>query len=68
VKLLSEKLQDGGRQAGVAELISKKVRKAFEVKVNQQIMKLYSSNSEFAVFLSDYLEAKPRWLKKTHDV
>jgi tRNA nucleotidyltransferase (CCA-adding enzyme) len=68
VKLLSEKLRDGGRQTGVAELISKKVGKAFEVKVNQQIMKLYSSNSEFAVFLSDYLEAKPRWLKKTHDV
>jgi GGDEF domain-containing protein len=63
-KLLLEKLRDGGRQAGVAELISKTVRRAFEVKVDQQIMKLYSSNPEFAVFLSDYLKAKPRWLNK----
>jgi tRNA nucleotidyltransferase (CCA-adding enzyme) len=67
VKLLHEKLQDGGRQAGVAELISKTVRRAFEVKVNQQITKLYSSNSQFAAFLSDYLEAKPRWLRKIDD-
>jgi tRNA nucleotidyltransferase (CCA-adding enzyme) len=67
VKLLREKLQDGGRHAGVAELISKTVRRAFEVKINQQIMKLYSSSSQFAAFLSDYLEAKPRWLRKADD-
>jgi tRNA nucleotidyltransferase (CCA-adding enzyme) len=64
VKLLREKLRDGGRQGGVAELISKTIKRAFEVKVNQQAAKLYSSNPQFAVFLSDYLEAKPRWLKK----
>jgi hypothetical protein len=67
VKLLHEKLRDGGRQAGVAELISKTVKRAFEVKVNQQITKLYSSNPEFAAFLSEYLEAKPRWLRKVDD-
>jgi tRNA nucleotidyltransferase (CCA-adding enzyme) len=64
VKLLREKLRDGGRQAAVAELISKTIKRAFEVKVNQQAAKLYSSNPQLAVFLSDYLEAKPRWLNK----
>jgi tRNA nucleotidyltransferase (CCA-adding enzyme) len=67
VKLLHEKLRDGGRQAGMAELISKTVKRAFEVRVNQQITKLYSSNPQFAVFLTDYLEAKPRWLRKVND-
>jgi tRNA nucleotidyltransferase (CCA-adding enzyme) len=66
-KLLREKLRDGGRQTGVGELISKTIKRAFEVKVNQQIMKLYSSNPEFAAFLTEYLEAKPRWLRKVDD-
>jgi tRNA nucleotidyltransferase (CCA-adding enzyme) len=66
--LLYETLKDGGRRAGVAELISKAVKKALEVFVNEQIVKLYSSDLEFAKFLTDYLEAKPRWLGKDHDV
>ncbi len=64
-KLLRDKLQDGGRDIGVAELISKTIKRGFEVKFNQQIMDLYSANSSFAVLLMEYLEAKPRWLKRT---
>lgn len=66
--LLYETLKDGGRRAGVAELISKAVKNALEVFVNEQIVKLYSSDLEFAKFLTDYLEGKPRWLDKDHDV
>jgi tRNA nucleotidyltransferase (CCA-adding enzyme) len=68
VVLLSEKLKDGGRQVGVAELISRTIGKTFEVMVNEQIMKLYSTDPQFAKFATEYLNAKPRWLRKTHAV
>jgi tRNA nucleotidyltransferase (CCA-adding enzyme) len=68
VALLSKKLRDGGRQVGVAELISHVIKKTLKVMVNEQIMKIYSSDSQFAKFVTEYLEAKPRWLNKTHAV
>jgi len=66
IALLSEKLRDGGRQVGVAELISRVIEKNLKVMMNEQIMKLYSSDPQFAKFLTEYLEAKPRWLKRAH--
>jgi len=68
VALLSEKLKDGGRQVGVAEFISQVFKKTLEVKLNEQIMNLYSSSPEFTKFVTEYLEAKPRWLKRTYAV
>jgi len=68
VTLLSERLRDGGRQVGVAELISQTVKKNLQIMVNEQIAKLYSCNTEFARFVTEYLEAKPRWLNKTYGV
>ena len=62
VKLLNEKLGDGGRRDGVAELVSKAVADSMEVLVNGEVLKLYSANPEFAKFLTEYLEGKPRWL------
>jgi len=68
IALLSEKLRDGGRQVGVAELISRVIGKNLELMMNEQIMKLYSSDPQFAKFVTEYLEGKPRWLKRTHAV
>ena len=62
VDLLLKKLGDGGRHVGVAELISKAVANSVEVLVNEEVLALYSSNPEFAKFLTEYLEGKPRWL------
>jgi tRNA nucleotidyltransferase (CCA-adding enzyme) len=62
VNLLNEKLRDGGRRDGVAELVSKAVADSLEVLVNGEALKLYSGNPEFAKFLTEYLEGKPRWL------
>jgi len=62
VDLLLEKLGDGGRHAGVAELISKAVANSVEVLVNEEVLTMYSSSREFAKFLTEYLEGKPRWL------
>jgi len=57
VELLKEK-----RGNGVAQIVSKAVADSLEVMVNAEILKLYSSSPEFAKFLTEYLEGKPRWL------
>jgi len=62
VKLLAEKLKRGGRGVGVADLISKALTDTIGILVNGEIAKLYSSNAEFAKFLTEYLKGKPRWL------
>jgi len=68
VALLSEKLREGGRQVGVAELISRVIDKSLQIMVNEQITKSYSSDSQLAKFVTEYLKAKPRWLNRTHAV
>jgi len=62
VNLLLEELKDGGRRVGVADFISKAVADSVEVLANEEVLALYSSCSEFAKFLTEYLEGKPRWL------
>ena len=66
VNLLAEKLKDGGRRVGVADLISEAVASAFDILLDNEITKLYSSNTEFAMFLTEYLDGKPRWLSAIH--
>ncbi len=63
VALLKEKLQGGGKTAGVAELIAQSIRKNLKILVNGEIAELYFENSDFAEFLTDFLEGKPFWLK-----
>jgi len=62
VKLLKDKLRDGGRSVGVAELVSKAVAESMEVLVNAEALKPYSVDPEFAKFLTEYLKGGPRWL------
>jgi len=57
VELLKEE-----RGNSVAEIVSKAVADSLEVIVNDEILKQYSSDPEFAKFLTEYLEGKPRWL------
>lgn len=63
VNLLTERLRDDGRRIGVADLVSQAISEGFEILVNEEILELYSSNSEFARFLTEYLKGKPRWLQ-----
>jgi tRNA nucleotidyltransferase (CCA-adding enzyme) len=63
VKLLKEKLGNGGKSVGVAELVSESVADSLRVVVNAEVLKLYSAYPEFAKFLTEYLDGKPRWLK-----
>ena len=57
VNLLNEKLGDD-----VSEFVSQAVVDPLEVGMNNQILKLYSGSPEFAKFVTEYLEGKPRWL------
>jgi tRNA nucleotidyltransferase (CCA-adding enzyme) len=63
VALLSEKLKDGGKNAGIAEQISHVLSKGFKIFVNEEIVKVYEKNGEFARFLTDFLSGKPKWLE-----
>ena len=63
VDLLTEKLRDGGRRIGVADLVAQAISRGFKVVVNEEILELYSTNSELAEFLTMYLKGKPRWLR-----
>ena len=61
--LLGDRLKDGGKSAGVAEGLSHVVKKGFDVLVNEEIVKLYEKNKQFAVFLTDFLVGEPKWLE-----
>ena len=63
VALLKEKLADGGKNAGAAELIAKSIRKNRTVLVKDEIAAVYKENHDFAEFLTDFLSGKPFWLK-----
>jgi tRNA nucleotidyltransferase (CCA-adding enzyme) len=63
VELLHEKLKEGGRNAGVAELVSQSFRKKLEILVNSEVIEVYRGNREFAEFLTDFLSGKPFWLE-----
>jgi tRNA nucleotidyltransferase (CCA-adding enzyme) len=63
VELLKEKLEDGGRNIGVAELISQAFREKLEILVKSEMIQVYDSNREFAEFLTGFLSGKPFWLK-----
>ena len=58
-------MKDGGRNSGVAEQISKTLRKRFEIFVNDGIIDIYKKNNEFAKFLTEFLSGKPKWLENT---
>ena len=62
VELFKEKLADGGKNVGVAELIVKSIQKDMTVLVGADVAKVYVENKEFAVLLTEFLLGKPFWL------
>ncbi|MEM3699516.1 MAG: CCA tRNA nucleotidyltransferase [Candidatus Bathyarchaeia archaeon] len=65
VALLNEKLKDGGRNAGIAEQIAQTLLKGFKIFVDDEIVEVYEKNRDFAVFLTEFLSGKPKWLENT---
>jgi tRNA nucleotidyltransferase (CCA-adding enzyme) len=62
VALLKEKLRDGGKSAGVADLIAESILKDFKILVNDEVSNIYEGNADFAAFLTDFRSGKPFWL------
>jgi tRNA nucleotidyltransferase (CCA-adding enzyme) len=60
--LLTEKLQDGGKNSGIAEIIADAIKKELKIFADEEILKAYTENSDFAVFLTEFLSGKPFWL------
>jgi tRNA nucleotidyltransferase (CCA-adding enzyme) len=63
VEFLKEKLKDGGRNVGAAELISQAFREKLGILVNSEVIQVYDGDREFAEFLIGFLSGKPFWLK-----
>ncbi len=61
--LLKEKLIEGAKNVGAAELVASALEVDFKVLVDEEILKVYTEHSDFAVFLTDFLFTKPFWLK-----
>ncbi len=62
VTLLREKLESGRENLGIASMVSEAFSSSFEIWVNNEAKKLYVRNHDFAVFLTEFLAGKPRWL------
>jgi len=62
-ELLREKLANGGKDAGVAELIAKAVMSDSKILTNADILKVYVEQADFAVALTRFIDGKPFWLK-----
>ena len=60
--LLKEKVEDGGKKSGVADLIALSIKKEFRIYVNADIVEVCKENAEFAEFLTEFLICKPFWL------
>jgi tRNA nucleotidyltransferase (CCA-adding enzyme) len=63
VELLLEKLKNSGNNLGIASLVLDAFSSSINVWVNGEIRKFYLLNHDFAVFLTEFLAGKPRWLK-----
>ena len=61
VKLLKDKLADGGKREGVADIVTEAVD-SVQVLLNEEIESFYCTNSDFAEFLTQVLDGKPVWL------
>ena len=63
VEVLKEKLREGGRNTGVAEIVAQALREKFSILVNSEVSEIYNGNRNFAEFLTDFLKGKPFWLE-----
>ena len=61
--LLKDKLVDGGKNAGVADLIVQLIQKNLKILVNSEVLEVYDSSGNFAEVLTEFLLGKPFWLK-----
>jgi tRNA nucleotidyltransferase (CCA-adding enzyme) len=61
--LFRQKLIDGGKNSGIAQLVAKTLQFELKVLAGGEILKVYVENADFAVFLTKFILGKPFWLK-----
>ena len=59
VAFLTNRLKEGGRNLGVADLVSQSLKEKFSIMVGGEAAILYEQNRDFAEFLIDFLASKP---------
>ncbi len=64
IKLLQEKLIDGGLNVGVSAGLQESIKKSGKILINEEIIPLYKSSQGFSVFITDFLLGIPKWLRK----
>ena len=62
VELLESGLKKGGKDVGLAELVSRAMAKTLKILVNEEVLTMYRRNQSFARFLTEYIKGKPKWL------
>jgi tRNA nucleotidyltransferase (CCA-adding enzyme) len=67
VELLDDKLKEGGRNIGVADLFAKAFREKYSILVGGEICEIYISNGDFAEFLTEFIRGKPFWLETAEE-
>jgi tRNA nucleotidyltransferase (CCA-adding enzyme) len=63
VEFLREKLGKGGKDTGIASLVSKAFSASLNIWVNREVKAFYSKNSAFASFLTEYVAGRLSWLR-----
>lgn len=63
VKLLRSELKKGGREKGIAELVSRAFTDEPRILIGEEIVPFYRKNKDFAEFLTEHLYGRPRWLR-----
>jgi len=61
--MLRAMLKSGGRDVGVAELVSNVLKEDFLVLMGFEVIEHFMCNGDFAQFLTEFLSGKPFWLE-----
>ncbi|MEM2970567.1 MAG: hypothetical protein QXR63_06505, partial [Candidatus Bathyarchaeia archaeon] len=62
VTFLREKLDKDREKLGIASMVLDAFASSLEIWVDVEIKNFYVHNSDFAIFFTEFLEGKPRWL------
>jgi tRNA nucleotidyltransferase (CCA-adding enzyme) len=63
VAFLRDKLRDNMEKIGIGKLVSQALSSSFQIWVNHEVEDFYLNNPQFALYLTEYLKGKPKWLK-----
>jgi len=62
VNFLREKLKKDKEKLGIASMVLNAFASSLEIWVDAEVKNFYVHNRDFAIFFTEFLEGKPRWL------